>query len=365
MSDEPENNSDAQAKPEKKTGARLWLMILVPALIVVGGAWYWLSAGNKESTENASFQAARIPIATQISGRVTRVFVSENEHVTQGAPLFEIDRQPYELALAKVEAALASAKLQVEQLRAAYKAALAKKKQAQDNYDYEEKQLARQEKLTASGTATQTALDTQRITTRAAEDALSAARQNVASARVALDGNPDIALEDHPTIKAAVAAVNEAKYNLSLTEVTAPADGVIYKASSFKPGEMVRSGSRLFTLVDTSDVWVIANFKETDLTHMAAGQRARITFDTFPGRDYDATVESLGAGTGAEFSILPAQNATGNWVKVTQRVPVRLRLDEGSNIDGLRAGLSAKVTVYTDTPTNLQGLMAKAGQKDR
>ncbi|OOY29790.1 hypothetical protein BMI90_06095 [Thioclava sp. L04-15] len=346
------------AKQEKtRKGPKTWLLFLVPALIVVGGAWYWLNSGGSASTENANYQMARIPIASQISGRVTQVYVSENERVKKGATLFKIDKKPYELALAKADAALASARLQVEQLRASYKAALADEKQAADNAAYQEKQLARQESLTASGASTQTALDAQRTTTQAAQDTLAAAEQKVAAALVALDGDPEIAVDDHPTVKAAIAAVNDAKYNLSLTEVTAPADGVIYQASSFKPGEMVGAGSSLFTLVDTSDVWVIANFKETDLTHMASGQSASVEFDAFPDREYHATVEAVGAGTGAEFSILPAQNATGNWVKVTQRVPVRLRLAEGSNLEGLRAGLSAKVTVDTAAQPHYKQLL--------
>ncbi|KFE33306.1 HlyD family secretion protein [Thioclava atlantica] len=352
--------SETSGKQPKKKGAKIWLLILLPALIVLGGAWYWLSSGGSESTANANFQMARIPIATQISGRVTKVYVSENQHVKKGAPLFELDKQPYELALAKAEAALSSARLQVEQLRSSYKAALVEEKQAADNAAYEEKQLARQESLTKSGASTQTALDAQRTKTQAAKDTLAAARQKVAAAKVALDGDPEISVDDHPTVKAAIAAVNDAKYNLSQTELQAPADGIIYEASSFKPGEMVGAGAKLFTLVDTSDVWVIANFKETALTHMAAGQSARVSFDAFPGRNYNATVEAVGAGTGAEFSILPAQNATGNWVKVTQRVPVRLRLAQDSDLEGLRAGLSAHVTVDTATRTHLARLMGSA-----
>jgi membrane fusion protein (multidrug efflux system) len=356
----PSNGQDIETKKKKRP--KTWLLFLVPALIVLGGAYYWLSSGGSESTQNANFQMARIPVASQISGRVTKVFVSENEHVKKGDPLFELDKKPYELALAKAEAGLSMAKLQVEQLRASYKAALADEKQASDNADYQAKQLARQESLTKSGAATQTSLDAQRTTTIAAQDTLAAAQQKVAAAKVALDGNPDIAVEDHPTVKAAITAVNDAKYNLSQTELFAPADGVIYQAGSFKPGEMVGAGSSLFTLVDTTDVWVIANFKETELTHMGAGQSATVTFDAFPGRNYKATVEAVGAGTGAEFSILPAQNATGNWVKVTQRVPVRLRLAKGSDLTGLRAGLSATVNVDTKVKSNLAQLIGDKAQ---
>ncbi|OOY09284.1 HlyD family secretion protein [Thioclava sp. F36-7] len=362
MSDQnPTADSAAnQPKQKQKKGPKFWLLILVPALIVLGGAWYWLSAGGSQSTENANYQMARIPVASQISGRVTEVFVHDNEHVKKGTPLFELDKKPYELALAKAEAALSQARLQVEQLRASYKAALADEKQAADNAAYQEKQLNRQEKLIKSGTTTQQALDQQRTATQAAQNTLAAAKQKVASAKVALDGNPEIQVDEHPSVKSAIVAVNDAKYNLSQTEVDAPTDGIIYQASSFKPGEMVGAGASLFTLVDTSDVWVIANFKETALTHMQEGQSATVEFDAFPDREYHATVEAVGAGTGAEFSILPAQNATGNWVKVTQRVPVRLRLDEGANLDGLRAGLSASVTVDTASQPRYKRILDKA-----
>jgi membrane fusion protein (multidrug efflux system) len=143
--------------------------------------------------------------------------------------------------------------------------------------------------------------------------------------------------------------------------VKAPADGVVYKADSFKPGQFVAAGSPLFTLVETGDTWIEANFKETQIGQMAPGQRATVEFDTFPGRDYTATIEAVGAGTGAEFSILPAQNATGNWVKVTQRVPVRLRLEPGADLAGLRAGLSAAVTVDTHADTRLDTLISALG----
>lgn len=353
-------SAETQSKQKQKKGPKFWLLILVPALIVLGGAWYWLSAGGSQSTANANYQMARIPVASQISGRVTEVFVHDNEHVEKGAPLFQIDKKPYELALAKAQAALSQARLQVEQLRASYKAALADEKQAADNAAYQEKQLARQEKLIKSGTTTQQALDQQRTATQAAQNTLAAAKQKVASAKVALDGNPEIPVDEHPSVKSAIVAVNDAKYNLSQTEVDAPTDGIIYQAASFKAGEMVGAGTSLFTLVDTSDVWVIANFKETALTHMQEGQSATVEFDAFPDREYHATVEAVGAGTGAEFSILPAQNATGNWVKVTQRVPVRLRLDDGANLDGLRAGLSASVTVDTASQPRYKRILNKA-----
>jgi membrane fusion protein (multidrug efflux system) len=344
-------------KPKPKK----WLMAALPLALVLGGGWMWLDAGRYEATENAAVRLARISVASDLSGRVTESFVQENGAVKAGDPLFSVDAEPYKLALAQADAALAQARLGVEQLRAAYQVALAQETLAQDNADYLMSELKRQEEITGRGAGTASALDAARHSASAAAEALAAARQNVQAALAALGGDPDIKTEEHPSVQAAQVARDQAAYNLGLTTVKAPADGVTYQAASFKPGQFVSAGSSLFTLVETGDLWVEANFKETQLESMQPGQQATIEFDTFPGREYEAVVEAVGAGTGAEFALLPAQNATGNWVKVTQRVPVRLRLMPGSDLSGLRAGLSAHVTVDTHAATRLDALLAHAG----
>jgi membrane fusion protein, multidrug efflux system len=176
-------------------------------------------------------------------------------------------------------------------------------------------------------------------------------------ALAALGGAADIAAEDHPSVKAALAARDQAAYNLGNASLRAPADGVIYQAASFKAGEMVAAGQSLFTLVQTDDVWVEANFKETQLEFVQAGQPAEISIDLQGGQKLAAVVEAIGAGTGSEFSLLPAQNATGNWVKVTQRVPVRLRLTNPAEAAGLASGLSASVSVDTGQSRSLSDLL--------
>ncbi|PTV95064.1 membrane fusion protein (multidrug efflux system) [Rhodobacter aestuarii] len=346
----------AETVAPKKSPKKL-LMAALPLALVAGGLWVWLASGRYESTENAAVQQARISVASQLSGRVTEVFIADNAVVKAGAPLFRVDPQPYELALAQAEASLAQARLGVEQLRAAWAAAVAQEKVAQDNADYLQSELERQQQITARGAGTQSALDAARHDASSALETLSAAKQNVAAALAALGGNPDVKTDDHPTVQAALVARDQAAYDLSQTTVKAPADGVVYKAGSFKTGQFVTAGASLFSLVETDDTWIEANFKETQIGHMAPGQKATIEFDAFPGRDYEAVLEAVGAGTGAEFSILPAQNATGNWVKVTQRVPVTLRLVPGSNLEGLRTGLSASVTVDTKAQTHLDALV--------
>lgn len=348
------------ADPAKKRPKTL-LMAALPVLLVLAGGWVWLGSGRYESTENAAVQQARIAIASDISGRVTEVFVADSQTVAAGAPLFRVDPQPYELALADADASLAEARLSVDQLRANYRVAEAQEKVALDAVDYLDAELKRQETITARGAGTTAALDAARHDANAARENLAAARQAVEAALAALGGDPAIATDDHPKVRAAQAARDKAAYDLALTTVTAPAAGVVYKADSFRPGQFVAAGSPLFTLVETDDTWIEANFKETQIGHMAVGQQATVAFDTYPGRDYAARIEAVGAGTGAEFSILPAQNATGNWVKVTQRVPVRLRLEPDSAPDGLRAGLSASVTVDTHAATRLDALVSAVG----
>jgi membrane fusion protein (multidrug efflux system) len=162
-------------------------------------------------------------------------------------------------------------------------------------------------------------------------------------------------------VLAALAMRDKAAWQLGLTTVRAPSDGVISQASSFKPGQMVSAGTSLFTLVETEDSWIEANFKETQLTHMKVDQTAQVRIDAFPDTPLHATVESIGAGTGAEFSLLPAQNATGNWVKVTQRIPVRLKLENDAMADRLRTGMSANVEVDTGAARGLPAFASLFG----
>ncbi|WP_413869039.1 HlyD family secretion protein [Albidovulum sp.] len=345
--------------PKKKP--RKLLMAALPVALILGGGWIWLDSGRYESTENAAVQQARISVASDISGRVTDVYVGDSQIVAAGTPLFRVDPQPYKLALAQAEAALAEARLSVDQMRANYRLALAQEKVAEDSVAYLDSELKRQETITSRGAGTESALDAARHDASTARENLAAAKQAVEAALAALGGDAKIDPADHPRVRAAQVARDQAAYDVALTTVKAPADGVVYKADSFKPGQFVAAGSPLFTLVETGDTWIEANFKETQIGNMAPGQQATVEFDTFPGRDYSATIEAVGAGTGAEFSILPAQNATGNWVKVTQRVPVRLRLGPGADLAGLRAGLSAAVTVDTRAETKLDTLISALG----
>jgi membrane fusion protein (multidrug efflux system) len=237
--------------------------------------------------------------------------------------------------------------LQVEQMKAALAQAEAQAALAEDDASYQADELARQEALSGKGVTSTSALDEVRHTSRQAREKAEVARLTADTARAALGGDPIAATDDHPAVRAALAELDRARYNLSVTRVTAPADGVIYQASSFHEGVMLAAGQPVFALVETGEAWVDANFKETQLADLAQGQPAEVVFDAAPGKTFTGTVEAIGAGTGAEFSLLPAQNATGNWVKVTQRVPVRIKLDDAEGAAMLASGLSAEVTVDT------------------
>ena len=346
-----------QPRPKKKRNLlRLTLMLVVPLALVAGGAWWWVTGGRYQETDDAYLQQPKVSIASQIAGRVVESSVADNMRVAAGTVLFKVDPEPYRIALAQAEASLEGARLQVEQLRAAYSQAGAQERDAQSEVAYLETQLKRQQDLSKKGVASQSALDEAERNLQKAKESLSASRQAVASALAALGGNPEIETDKHPTVLAALAARDKAAYELQQTTVKAPADGIISQASDFRSGQFVGVGTPLFTLVETQSSWVEANFKETQLTHMKPGQKAEIVFDTYPDRPVEATVEDISAGTGAEFSLLPAQNATGNWVKVTQRIPVRLKLNVDDVDLPLRTGMSAVVTVDTEVARGIPGL---------
>lgn len=341
------------APPKRRRSLRKLLMVSVPLVLIVGGGYVWVTGGRFQETENANLRQPRVTVAAEIAGRVTAVKVEENMAVVAGDTLFIIDPEPYRIALDQANAALEGARLQVEQLRAAYSQAVTQETIARDSFAYLQSELDRQKSLTDKGIGTTSALDTARHDLDTAREQQVSAQQGIASARAALGGDPTIETDRHPTVLAALATRDKAAWQLGLTTVRAPADGVVSQASSFKPGQMVSAGTALFTLVETGDSWIEANFKETQLTHMRVGQTAEVRIDAFPDTPLHATIESIGAGTGAEFSLLPAQNATGNWVKVTQRIPVRLTLSDGSMADRLRTGMSATVEVDTGAERGL------------
>lgn len=357
----PDTPAAAPARPRRRGGLRrVVLMILLPAALAAGGAYVWVTGGRYQDTENANLRQAKVSIASDAPGRIVSVAVADNAAVKAGDVLFIVDPEPYRIALAQADAALAVARLNVEQLRATHRQALAQERVAAGEAAYARSQLDRAAELEGKGISARSALDEARHDLDKAEEQHAAARQGVASVLAALGGDAGIDTDRHPAVLAALAARDKAAYALAQTTVRAPADGIVSQASSFKVGQFVGAGTPLFSLVETGDAWVEANFKETQLTHMTLGQTAEVVLDTYPDRPLEATIEAIGAGTGAEFSLLPAQNATGNWVKVTQRIPVRLHIADLPAGIVLRTGMSATVSVDTKVARGLNGLFGSA-----
>jgi membrane fusion protein (multidrug efflux system) len=340
-----------QAKPAAPGRRRYLVMAAVPVLLLAVGAYFWLTSGRYASTDNAYVRQDKVTITSDVSGRIVEVAVGENQHVKQGDLLFRIDPEPYRIALAQAEAATALARLSVDQLRSSYQQALAAEKTATEDVDFSQKAFDRQHDLLKKGFASEASYEQAENNLHTAEQALAQATERAQSALAGLGGDASIKTDDHPTVAAALAKRDQAALDFKHTATTAPIDGVVAQTARLQVGAYVTSPAgnptALLSIVDTNEIWVEANFKETDLTHMAVGQPARITIDAFPGHSFDATVASIGAGTGSEFSVLPAQNASGNWVKVVQRVPVRLRFSETIGDVPLRTGLSASVAVDT------------------
>lgn len=356
---------DRQETEEKRRRKplRTVLMLALPVAMIAGGGWVWMTGGRYQETENAYLQQAKISIAAEASGRVIESRVADNGPVAKGDVLFVIDPEPYRIALDQSEAALAAARLNVGQLRAAYSQAVARQQAARNDVAYYKSELERQNTLSDKGITTKAALDETRRNLTQAEDALAAADEAASGALAALGGDASIETDRHPAVLAAIATRDKAAYALGQTTVTAPADGVVSQAASFQVGQLVSPGTALFSLVETGDSWVEANFKETQLTHIRPGQEAEIRFDTFPGKPVRAVVESIGAGTGSEFTLIPAQNATGNWVKVAQRIPVRLRVETDDPALSLRTGMSATVEVDTGVSRGLPNFLGAAQAK--
>ena len=350
----------APAPAQPKRSRRTLSMLAVPLALAAGGSYVWLTGGRYQETENANLRQAKVMVSAEAAGRIVEVDVADNAAVSAGDKLFVVDPEPYRIALSQADASLAAARLNVEQLRAAYGQAVAQERMAASEVTYLKSQYDRAADLARKGISAQSSLDEAQRDLERAEEQHRAALQGIESARAALGGDPDIETDRHPSVLAAQSTRDKAAFDLAQTTVRAPADGVISQASSFKVGQYVTAGSPLFSLVETGDTWVEANFKETQLTNMKPGQTAEVTLDTYPDMPFHATVESIGAGTGAEFSLLPAQNATGNWVKVTQRIPVRLKLDPEHKDVPVRTGMSASVEVDTKVQHSLAGLFGIA-----
>jgi membrane fusion protein (multidrug efflux system) len=315
-------------------------------IIAIAALLYFISA-RTESTNDAYVNAARVAISTNVPGRVIELNVRDNQRVKRGNVLFRLDDRPFQLAVAQARAKLNNTRLQIESLKALYGQRQSELRSAQDTLAYEDREMERQKRLLASGISSQAQVDRAVHARDSAAQAVAAAHQQIASVVANLGGDPTIDPNKHPSVEQAQAELDRALLDLSYTTITAPEDGVVTQVERLQVGDYVNAATPVFALVSTHDLWIEANFKEVQLAKMRAGQPATIKIDTYGDRTFKAHVVSLSPGTGSAFSVLPAQNATGNWVKVVQRLAVRLEIEDGDREHPLYAGLSATVKVDT------------------
>ena len=344
----------------KRRRWRKLLLALGPIVVIAVTGYVYLNGGRYQGTDNAYVKAHMVSIAPEISGRVVDVPVHQNQRVTKGETVLHLDEEPLKIALAGAEAERETTRNDIEALKAAYRQRLADQQMAQDNVGLAQREYARRQKLFAAKAISESELDEARNQSQVPQSQLAGVKQDIQRILSDLNGNPDIAPEDHPRFRAAQAKVDQAALDLRRATVTAPGDGIVSQIDNIRPGTYLTAGRPAFSLVGDNDVWIDANLKETDLTFVKPGQTATVEVDTYPGIDFKATVDSVGAATGSEFSALPAQNATGNWVKVVQRIPVRLTIEPQTDQPPLRAGMSVEVSIDTGHTRSLPSLIHSA-----
>jgi membrane fusion protein, multidrug efflux system len=333
--------------PTAMQRARLPLLIAGPVLLVSLGIWFYVSGGRYESTDDAYVMTARVAVSTNVPGRVVELVVHDNQVVQRGDLLFRLDPDPFRISVEEAQAQLGAAVLQVDALKASYLQQRSELASARETMAYQRSEFERQQKLFASGIASQSQVDRVKHAFDEARTRADSVQHELTGVLAQLGGNADIEPAKHPTVLRAQSALDRAKLNLSYTEVHAPSDGIVTRVEQLQVGSFVAASTPVFALVSAHDVWLDANFKEDQLAHMRPGQEAKIKVDSYPGKSFAGRVVSVSPGTGSQFSMLPAENATGNWVKVVQRVPVRIEFDHRDAGVPMHAGLSAVVQVDT------------------
>lgn len=330
---------------KKKHFKRRFFLVLGPLVVAVVSTYMYLTGGRFVDTDNAYVQADKAAISVEIPGQIVTLLVVENEHVDQGAPLFKIDDRSYVIALEQAKARLQEALVQIQTQKGNYRQKSSELELAQSNIDFARKEYVRQSTLDVSHAVAKAKLDD-------AEHALQASRFRYAIIKTemeqilaGLEGDPEIAADQLAGYRLARAVVEKAALDLEKTTVKAPFSGRVSKVP--QPGKHVEPGTPVMSLIADSSFWIEANLKETELTHVRPGQEVEIHVDTYPEQTFIGHVQSISPGTGSEFSIIPAQNATGNWVKVVQRIPVRISVEAAQDGQVLRSGMSTRIRIDT------------------
>lgn len=355
--------AEADAPAVERIGkTRLRVRLLIGGLVVllVAGLLFYLWGGRYASTENAALQAGQGAVAANVSGPVVAIEVRENQEVKAGQILFRIDPRPYQAAVEEAAAQLAAAGAQVGATRADFRKSEADVLSARARLDYAIGEAGRQKQLLAEGISSRNQYDQAVLAVETARQTIQQSSQQAESVRATLSGDVGVPTARQPAVQAAQAVLDRARLNLAYTVVRAAQDGVVTRVNQLQPGNYVTAAKPVFALVGKR-LWIEANFKESQLRYMRLGQPATVTIDAYPGRKLTARVTSFSPGTGNSFALLPAENATGNWVKVVQRLPVQLEFDRVPADVPLHAGLSAEVSVDTGHVRHLFGADTEAG----
>jgi membrane fusion protein (multidrug efflux system) len=340
---------------------RLILLVIVPVLALVAGLAFYLAGGRIVSTDNAYVGAQKVLVTPDISGKIASVRVKEGERVAEGDVLFDIDPTPFRLALAQAQSKLDGVRTDFNNLRSNLKSLDRLVELAQQNVALKQKDVERKTTMLAKFGGSQADLDNSLSATVTARLQAELAVQQQATTLNALLGNADLPIEQYPPYQQAKAVLDQAERDLNHTTLKAPIGGTATQVDNIQLGRFVTAGTPILSVIDYGAPWVDANPKETDLTNVRVGQKVAIDVDAFPDHSFHGTVNSISPGTGAQFAILPPQNAIGNWVKVVQRVPVRIVFDPGQDVGLLRAGMSVTVGIDTGRQRSLWSLFGSAG----
>lgn len=326
---------------------RVTLMLIVPAIAAVLGGYFYLTGGRYVSTDNAYVGAQKVLITPEVSGKVVRIAVVEGQQLSPGDELFAIDAVPYRLAAQETEARLARVKTDFDNLKSSLASLgkqieLARQSVAANQADFD-----RKTSLLNNRISTPSDLDKSRVLLMTSKSLLEQLDQQEAVARNQLLGDVALPLDKYPQYIEATVALDRAKRDLANTVMRAPIAGVATQVTSIQMGRYLTAGTPVFSIIGSDTVWVDANPKETDLTYVRRGQAVTITVDAFPSREWRGRLAAISPGTGAQFAILPPQNAAGNWIKIVQRVPLRIEFEPGQDMGRLRAGMSATVEIDT------------------
>jgi membrane fusion protein (multidrug efflux system) len=342
--------------PSRRILLRSVLLVMIPLVMLCVGLYLYAAGGRYVTTENAYVKANVIIISPEISGRVTMVGIEDNQPVALDQVLLKLDARPYEIELARTRARMDVIGTELNSLRADYREAEVQTEQANEKVKHFKRRLERQKKLRNQGLGIEEQYDEAYHALQLSKKQVQINQQRVQKVLAALGGDAALPVEQHPRYLAAQSIHEQAAVDLAGTTLRAPASGVVSNMK-LQVGEYAQAGKPVFSLIQDDPVWVEANLKETQLTHIHTGQLASVVADAYPDRTWETTVASIAPATGAEFSVLPPQNASGNWVKVVQRVPIRLQIDNNDPLHRLRAGMTVTVRIDTRRERQLSSQM--------